>query len=96
MLYINTISQLFVQSKIMTRDSTNPALWAKNNTAQYEFVNRGMTYIDTGIGQIYRNTAIRKHVDFSHNKPWYFYLPVFGWFTPLIFENEAQFDLTTY
>lgn len=33
LLYHNTISQLFVQSKIMTRDSSNPVRWDENNTA---------------------------------------------------------------
>ena len=39
----------------MTRDATNPVQWAENNTAQYVFMNRIMTYIDPDFGQIYRN-----------------------------------------
>ena len=80
----------------MTRDSTNPAQWAKNGTAEYVFVNRVMTYIDYGVGKIYRNTALRNNVDFAHISPWYYYLPLFKWFAPLLFENEAEFDLSTY
>ena len=79
----------------MTQSSDNPNYFIENEQPESIFVNRVFTYINTQVGQIFRNYATRQNVDFSHKK-WYRFIPVLNWFADYIFEDVASVDLVTY
>lgn len=81
----------------MTQISSDPEFFEQNGHSRSIFINRVFTYINTSVGQIFRNYATQMNVDYSNTKRWYHFIPVLAWFAEY-FDNAAEksVDLVTY